>query len=86
MKKRAKKQNFRPHDAVLWARLCFIIRVETGWANEPISFQKIRNLCRDVALEELDMGLQELIRSRRILCSREWTQDGRMIEIFTNNE
>lgn len=32
------------------------------------------------------MTLQEMVRSGRLLCSREWTEDGRMIEMFSNNE
>jgi len=74
------------HDSVLWLRLCFIIRVECGFANDPISFPKIRKFCGDVSLKDLDMTLQEMVKHGRLSCSREWTEDGRMIEMFTNNE
>jgi len=86
MKKSKKSPKIHAHNSVLWLRLCFIMRVETGFANEAISFPKIRKLCGDVPLEELDMTLREMTRSGRLLCLREWTEDGRMIEIFTNNE
>jgi len=87
MAKTAKKSAPKhAHDAVLWVRLCFIIRVETGFLNDPISFEKIRNLCLDVSLEDLDSTLQEMVRCGRLLCSREWSESGRMIEKFFNNE
>lgn len=86
MSKTRKNRFFHAHDAVLWLRLCFIIRVETGWANDPISYGKIRNLCFDVPLAELDMTLREMVKVGRLHCSREWTEDGRMVEMFTNNE
>lgn len=85
-KKRQKLANLHAHDAVLWVRLCFIIRVETGWENAPISFDRIRILTRDVSLEDLDFTLREMVKVGRLLCSREWSESGRMIETFTNNE
>lgn len=86
MEKGKKRQKTDAHDAVLWVRLCLIIRVETGWKNDPISFDSIRKLARDLSLEDLDSTLREMVRCGRLLCSREWTEDGRMIEMFTNNE
>lgn len=86
MKKRAKIRNLRPHDSVLWARLCFIIRVETGWDNDPIPFKKLQKLCPSVSLEDLDSTLREMAYAKRIRITREWDEAGRMLEVITNNE
>jgi len=86
MKKRAKNRTCRAHDSVLWVRLCFIIRVETGWDNEPLPFKKLREFCRDISLEDLDSTLREMAYAKRIRIVREWDGAGRMIETIINNE
>jgi hypothetical protein len=86
MKKTKKNSLQRPHDSVLWVRLCFIIRVETGWDNEPQPFKKLRALCSDIPLDEFDFALSEMVRSARVRIHREWDEAGAMTETFTNNE
>jgi len=81
-----KSKNCRAHDSVLWMRLCFIIRVETGWDNEPLPFKKLQKLCRDISLEDLDSTLREMAYAKRIRIMREWDGAGRMIETIINNE
>jgi hypothetical protein len=74
------------HDSVLWVRLCFIIRVETGWNNDPISAQKIRKFCPDISLAELEIMLREMTICGRLSCSRFWDEAGWMTETYTYNE
>ena len=79
-----KRQRITIHSSLLWERLSQLIKVETAF-DRALDFQTIRKLCADVPLKDLDMILQELIACRALLCSREWSEDGRMTETFTYN-
>jgi hypothetical protein len=63
-----RRKTIRAHNGQLWARLYQLIKVE-----EPIAFDKLRHLCRDVALSDLDYTLREMCAARRISVARDWS-------------
>jgi hypothetical protein len=79
-----KRRHHTTHSSLLWDRLIQIVKVESAF-DGPVEFQVIRKLCRDIALEDLDATLREMIICRRLLCSRHWEDDDQMIETYTYN-
>lgn len=77
-KRGRQKRIRRHHDGVLWMRLCFTLKVETGFG-DPVSFERLRRICFDVPVADLDRLMLELEAAKVVTTRREWIarQDGK---------